>query len=92
MLQLGWKEIWPTAISKLTGRYRIETVALMEYFQPLLDFLKKENGEDYGWEENCPKEPPHCNARRLETPISTVGLFVAIGVAVGRLGLRVVLV
>ncbi|KAK3771070.1 hypothetical protein RRG08_042314 [Elysia crispata] len=92
MLQLGWKEIWPTAISKLTGRYRIETVALMEYFQPLLDFLKKENGEDYGWEENCPKEPPPCNARRLETPISTVGLFVAIGVAVGRLRLRVVLV
>lgn len=28
---------------------------LMEYFKPLYEFLKKENGNDYGWEDNCPQ-------------------------------------
>ncbi|GFR76904.1 angiotensin-converting enzyme [Elysia marginata] len=62
MLQLGASKPWPDAMEKITGQRHMDAGPLMEYFQPLLEFLKKENGNDYGWDESCPEEPPPCFA------------------------------
>ena len=28
--------------------------ALMEYFKPLLEWLREQNGNDFGWDPQCP--------------------------------------
>lgn len=42
-LSLGYSEDWRFALEKLTGGQSISGNALLEYFAPLYDFLKKEN-------------------------------------------------
>ncbi|GFN78640.1 angiotensin-converting enzyme [Plakobranchus ocellatus] len=61
MLQLGSSKPWPDALEQITGQRQMDAQPLMEYFQPLLQFLEKENGNDYGWTENCPENPPPCS-------------------------------
>ncbi|ESO94197.1 hypothetical protein LOTGIDRAFT_118685, partial [Lottia gigantea] len=57
MLKLGSSKPWPEAMKMVTGSTKMDASALMEYFQPLIDWLKKENeGEDLGWDENCPED------------------------------------
>uniref|UniRef100_A0A1I8FZD8 Angiotensin-converting enzyme n=1 Tax=Macrostomum lignano TaxID=282301 RepID=A0A1I8FZD8_9PLAT len=52
MLQLGRSKPWPDALQQLTGRRDISADALMEYFQPLHNWLKDynaKNGVPVGW-------------------------------------------
>ena len=58
MLELGASKPWPDALEKLTGSRKLSAAALMEYFKPLYEFLKKENGNDYGWNPICPQQLP----------------------------------
>lgn len=42
-LELGFSEHWSVALEKLTGEKEVSAQALLDYFKPLQDFLKKEN-------------------------------------------------
>uniref|UniRef100_A0A8W7P8A2 Angiotensin-converting enzyme n=1 Tax=Anopheles coluzzii TaxID=1518534 RepID=A0A8W7P8A2_ANOCL len=53
MLELGSSKPWPDAMEVLTGERRMSADALIEYFQPLYDWLVVENeriGAHVGWE------------------------------------------
>ncbi len=50
MLKLGQSKPWPEAMKVMTGEDRIDASAMIEYFQPLLTWLKEQNkGEKTGW-------------------------------------------
>jgi peptidyl-dipeptidase A len=50
MLKLGQSKPWPEALKAMTGEDRIDAAAMVEYFQPLLTWLKEQNkGEKTGW-------------------------------------------
>lgn len=52
MLSLGISRPWQDAMEVLTGQRRIDTSAIKEYFEPLIDFLEednKKNNEKIGW-------------------------------------------
>ena len=50
MLELGQSKPWPEAMKAMTGEDRIDASAMVEYFQPLLTWLKEQNkGEKAGW-------------------------------------------
>lgn len=53
MLQMGSSKPWPDAMEALTGQRRMDASGVLEYFQPLYEWLKTENertGEYIGWE------------------------------------------
>ncbi|XP_073942648.1 angiotensin-converting enzyme-like isoform X2 [Choristoneura fumiferana] len=53
MLQLGSSRSWPDAMEELTGQRDMDASGVIEYFQPLYQWLKAENertGEFIGWE------------------------------------------
>lgn len=57
MLQLGSSKPWQDAMEQITGQRNMSAKALMNYFQPLVDWLKeqnKETDEEIGWGEECP--------------------------------------
>ncbi|XP_059147204.1 angiotensin-converting enzyme-like [Physella acuta] len=58
MLRLGSSKPWPEAMYVLTGQYKMDAKPLIDYFKPLLDYLVKENGNDYGWKQQCPSVVP----------------------------------
>ena len=43
MLKLGASRPWQDALEKLTGTRQMEASAIIEYFQPLMDWLQKKN-------------------------------------------------
>ena len=91
MLQLGSSKPWPDAMEQITGQRRMDARPLMEYFQPLLEFLKKENGDDFGWAEECPGDLPPCgdSAATLESrPWSQWFLVFIAVISYVRSGLR----
>ncbi|HWF06970.1 MAG TPA: M2 family metallopeptidase [Bryobacteraceae bacterium] len=50
MLKLGQSKPWPEAMKVMTGEDRIDASAMVEYFQPLLTWLKEQNkGQTAGW-------------------------------------------
>jgi peptidyl-dipeptidase A len=50
MLKLGQSKPWPEALKAMTGEDRIDASAMIEYFQPLLTWLKEQNkGQTGGW-------------------------------------------
>jgi peptidyl-dipeptidase A len=50
MLSLGASEPWQDALQRLTGTRQIDAAAITEYFQPLMEWLGKENqGQQCGW-------------------------------------------
>lgn len=55
---MGQSKPWPDAMEKITGQRKMDAGPLLEYFRPLLQFLIKENGNDYGWDPQCPEFPP----------------------------------
>jgi len=56
MLSLGASKPWPETLKVLTGEDRIDASAMIEYFQPLLTWLKEQNkGEKSGW--TVPRSP-----------------------------------
>ncbi len=50
MLALGASKPWPEALETLTGQRELDASALIDYFQPLQTWLKKQNqGQTCGW-------------------------------------------
>jgi peptidyl-dipeptidase A len=50
MLQLGRSKPWPEALKAMTGTDKADASAIVEYFQPLMDWLKEQNkGQEEGW-------------------------------------------
>jgi peptidyl-dipeptidase A len=50
MLELGASKPWPEALKVMTGSDKADASAIVEYFQPLFDWLKEQNkGEKEGW-------------------------------------------
>ncbi|XP_058452884.1 angiotensin-converting enzyme-like [Malaya genurostris] len=55
MLAMGSSKPWPDAMEVLTGQRKMSADALLEYFQPLYDWLVVENkrlGAYVGWEQS----------------------------------------
>ena len=50
MLEMGASKPWPDALEAFTGSREMSGKAMIEYFKPLMDWLKKENkGQKKGW-------------------------------------------
>ncbi len=50
MLELGASKPWPDALQAFTGTREMSGKAMLEYFRPLMDWLKKQNrGAKKGW-------------------------------------------
>ena len=50
MLSLGRSRPWQDAIEKLTGQREMDASAIVEYFQPLMQWLEEQNrGRQCGW-------------------------------------------
>ncbi|BFY98818.1 hypothetical protein BsWGS_01858 [Bradybaena similaris] len=58
MLSLGSSKPWTDAMYTLTNQTKMDAQPLMDYFKPLLEYLRKENGNDYGWDPQCPTPAP----------------------------------
>lgn len=51
MLALGRSKPWQDALEKLTGQRQMDASALLEYFQPLMQWLDEQNrGRECGWD------------------------------------------
>ena len=56
MLSMGQSKPWPEALKVMTGSDKADASAIVEYFQPLMDWLKEQNkGEKEGW--TLPTDP-----------------------------------
>jgi peptidyl-dipeptidase A len=50
MLSMGCSKPWPEELKAMTGTDKADASAIVEYFQPLIDWLKEQNkGEKEGW-------------------------------------------
>jgi peptidyl-dipeptidase A len=50
MLSLGASQPWPATLEKLTGKREMDASAIIEYFQPLIAWLKEQNkSQQCGW-------------------------------------------
>ena len=50
MMKMGLAQPWPRALETLTGESRMDATAIIEYFQPLLDWLEEQNKDaTCGW-------------------------------------------
>lgn len=57
VMKLGFSKPWPEALAMITGEPKMSAQPLMEYFQPLIEWLEKENNKnnevrgwpDYDW-------------------------------------------
>ncbi len=50
MLAVGSSQPWPDALEALTGQRQMDATAIVDYFQPLLDWLDAQNeGQPIGW-------------------------------------------
>lgn len=55
MMKLGSSVPWPDALEAMTGSRVMDAAPLVEYFQPLMDWLQQQNaGQPIGWTEQCP--------------------------------------
>ncbi|XP_072043034.1 angiotensin-converting enzyme-like [Amphiura filiformis] len=77
MLSLGSSVPWPDAMEKITGQREMSAEPLVKYFQPLMDWLEKENadmGETIGWPDSdwMPDTPPDWPTP-TEPPATTAG-------------------
>lgn len=55
MLSLGASKPWPEALAVVTGEPKMNANGLIEYFKPVLDFIKAENVKNkvmIGWESS----------------------------------------
>ena len=50
MLEMGQSRPWPEALEAMTGEKQIDATAILDYFEPLMVWLEKENkGRKPGW-------------------------------------------
>ena len=91
MLQYGFSKPWTEQLKEFTGTDRYNATPLLEYFQPLMKFLKKFNEENklkVGWEEKCP-EPPS-DAQKSSGGQSSASLALIIIIIISALILIVI--
>ncbi|XP_070558526.1 angiotensin-converting enzyme-like [Ptychodera flava] len=73
MLKLGSSLPWPEAMEAITGQRDMSAEPLMEFFEPLIDWLKAENeknGDIIGWDLNWrPPEDHWTEPPTPETPV-----------------------
>lgn len=53
-MKMGFSKPWPEAMTLITGQPKMSVQPLMEYFQPLTEWLQAENeknGDVLGWPE-----------------------------------------
>ncbi len=51
MLEAGMSRPWPETLEKFTGSREIDASAMVEYFEPLTEYLKEQNeGQSCGWD------------------------------------------
>jgi peptidyl-dipeptidase A len=56
MLSMGCSKPWPEALKAMTGSDKADASAIVEYFKPLMDWLKEQNkSEKEGW--TLPTDP-----------------------------------
>lgn len=54
MLRLGSSKPWPEAMREITGQQHMDAKPIIDYFQPLIDWLKDQNkGDNPGWSQTC---------------------------------------
>lgn len=54
-LKLGSSQHWKVAMKAITGQEKISAESINKYFAPLIEFLKKENGDaNIAWDNSCP--------------------------------------
>lgn len=71
MLSLGSSKPWPDVMEIMTGQRKMDVGPLMDYFQPLTDWLEKENYlERPGWSNACPKPTKAVKCPSSEREIS----------------------
>jgi peptidyl-dipeptidase A len=57
MLQMGSSKPWPDVIQTITGNRTMSAQPLIDYFQPLITWLKEQNKEEcFGWGYQWPEE------------------------------------
>ncbi|HPE32580.1 MAG TPA: M2 family metallopeptidase, partial [Parvularculaceae bacterium] len=50
MLEMGASQPWPDALEAFTGTRQMDGSAIVEYFEPLMEYLKEENKDrQCGW-------------------------------------------
>lgn len=58
MLAAGASRPWPETLEKLTGTRQMDGSALIEYFAPLMQYLKEQNaGKSCGWDSAAAASP-----------------------------------
>ncbi|XP_072019876.1 angiotensin-converting enzyme-like [Amphiura filiformis] len=80
MLKLGASVPWPVALEKITGQRQMSALSLVKYFEPLMEYLEKENGrnnETIGWpnKEWMPEAPPAWKSSSTRTSMATTTLI-----------------
>lgn len=85
MLKLGSSKDWPEALEMLTGTRKMTSEPLVEYFEPLMTWLKKENeGEkDNKWDDDCEqwKKQPDDETVSAASPFTrSIALTAIIGI------------
>ncbi|KAL8605178.1 hypothetical protein ACOMHN_031119 [Nucella lapillus] len=57
MMSKGSSEVWTVPFKALTGETKMSVQPLLHYFQPLIDYLRRENRANnatVGWSQGCP--------------------------------------
>jgi len=82
MLELGRSVPWQEALFKCTQQSELNAQPIMEYFEPLMDWLKQQNqNKQCGWPGNMPASNP-----------PTFGLGAIIGISVACLVVLVIVI
>ena len=76
MLELGSSKPWQEAMFVMTGTRNMSALPLVEYFTPLVEWLKEQNkGENIGWSESCPTNIPMPSTSDAPRFVVSIGYF-----------------
>lgn len=88
---MGSSQPWPEAMKVLTGQPKMSASAILEYFQPLYEYLQVQNaGECFGWNADWPPEvlrtlpQPRCDSTLSAPPSANVKAAVSFLVQTDR--------
>lgn len=92
VMKLGFSKPWPEAMTMITGQPRMSAQPLMQYFEPLINWLEKENnknGDVRGWPEYDWKPYSAANPSKFDFTFIQLGLalFVPSGVVHSEINL-----
>jgi hypothetical protein len=76
---VGSSEPWQDVMYNMTGQREMDAGAVLEYFQPLYDWLKERNkGHPMGWTDECPDGSFHSNASVAKPRLLSLALLIVI--------------